>query len=83
MLERGYPPFLRDAGIGGSVTLQLVIDSEGRVEEDKIEVVSSDHDSFTQAALRVAPRLRFRPARLDGQDVRVLAHMPLTFTPDS
>jgi TonB family protein len=83
MLERGYPPFLRDAGVGGTVMLQLVIDSEGRVEEDRIEVVSSDHDTFTEVALRVAPRLRFRPARLRGENVRVLAHLPLTFSPDS
>ncbi|HYW08437.1 MAG TPA: energy transducer TonB, partial [Longimicrobium sp.] len=83
MLERGYPIFLRDAGVGGTVMLQLVIDSDGRVEEDRIEVVSSDHELFTEAALRVAPRLRFRPARLGGQRVRVLARMPLTFSPDS
>ena len=78
-ISRNYPPLLRDAGVTGSVTLRMRIGSDGVVDPTTIEVVEATHEAFGDAAARVASRLRFRPARVDGKPVRVWVTLPITF----
>jgi protein TonB len=78
-IARSYPPLLRDAGVTGSVTLRMRIDSDGVVDGRSIEVLESTHDRFSEAASRVAQRLRFRPATVGGKPVPVWVTLPVTF----
>lgn len=78
-LSRNYPPLLRDAGVTGSVTVRLRIGSDGVVDPESIEVLESTHEAFSQAASRVAERLRFRPAAVGGKPVPVWVTLPVTF----
>ena len=67
-LTRHYPPLLRDAGVGGVVSVWFHIDERGRVMETRIHR-SSGYDDLDEAALLVAERMEFSPA--SNRDVRV------------
>jgi outer membrane biosynthesis protein TonB len=60
-----YPPLLMQAGIEGTVMVQAIIDTMGRVEA-----------SSKQTVLKSL----FRPARVYGKAVRVLIQLPVTYT---
>jgi TonB family protein len=66
-----YPAELRGDAPDGLVVVRFVIDTLGKVEAPSIRVLESTHPNFL-ASVRVAlDRLRFTPARLSGQRVRV------------
>lgn len=77
-LEREYPPLLREAGIGGTATVWVFIDENGRVQETRIQESSGD-PQLDEAALRVAEIMRFSPALNDGERVPVWVAFPITF----
>ena len=77
LLERNYPPILRDAGVTGHTTVVLVIDRNGQVEPGSVTVRETTHDAFRDAAVRAAERFRFRPARVNGQPVAVVISIPI------
>ena len=77
-LEREYPAILRDAGIGGTVVVQLFIDEEGTVLRTLVDR-SSGHTSLDEAALRVANVFEFTPALNLDRVVPVWIAIPITF----
>lgn len=79
LVERNYPPLLRDAGIAGNVTLRFRVNEDGRVDESSIEVLDSSHEGFADAARRAVSRMRFRPAKVNNQAVKVWVQIPVTF----
>jgi TonB family protein len=74
-----YPAALRAAGLEGVVMLQMVVDTNGRVEPGSIEVQSSTHAGFEAAAINAVSRARFRPAHLGGRPVRQLVQQNVRF----
>jgi TonB family protein len=68
-LARGYPPALRDAGESGRVMVRFMVDEEGRVRDAR--VLRTSDPAFNGPTLHAVAQLRFRPARLNGQPVRV------------
>ncbi len=74
-----YPTVLAAAGTEGAVTLSFVIDVEGRVEVEGIEVISSTHPGFVPAAKEGVITSRFRPARHGGVAVRVRVRQTIAF----
>lgn len=74
-----YPELLRQAGIQGTVLLEGIVDTLGRVEQNSIKVVSSPNPGFNQAAITVMQKALFRPARVHGRAVRVLIRLPIVF----
>lgn len=77
-LMRLYPPILRDAGIGGSVTVWFFISEEGMVLDRRVSE-SSGHIPLDEAALEVADVFRFSPALNREQIVQVWIQLPITF----
>lgn len=75
-----YPEMLRQAGIEGSVMLEFVIDTTGRVEESSIKVLQSTNRAFEGPAKDVIRRSLYRPGRVRGQAVRVLVSQQIGFT---
>lgn len=65
-MQNEYPALLRDAGIGGSVTIFFFIDADGTVRATRINE-SSGHPALDDAALEVASVYRFAPA-LNGDE---------------
>ncbi len=78
-MQRSYPPLLRDAGIGGTVTLYLYIDVNGVVRDHRI-AVSSGHPRLDSAAIEVADVYRFTPALNRDQKTAVWVQFPITFS---
>lgn len=60
-----YPPDAASAGISGSVTLSVVIDETGEVQQVAV-LDPGPHPAFAQAALHAVACFRFRPAEIDG-----------------
>jgi protein TonB len=74
-----YPAQARAAHVEGQVTLEVILDRDGRVEPASIRVTRSVPmlDAAATAAVR---QWRFRPARgRDGAPVRVLMEIPVRF----
>lgn len=78
-LNPQYPQLLRNAGIGGRVRLEFVLDTAGRVEAGSARVLETSHELFSQAALAAVGSWRFRPGRIDGRAVKVRVRMPVNF----
>ncbi|HEX6070007.1 MAG TPA: M56 family metallopeptidase, partial [Longimicrobiaceae bacterium] len=67
LVEREYPPELRQEGVEGWATVRFTIDPEGRARQ--VEPVIADQPGFGEAALRVVNQLRFSPAVMAGEPV--------------
>jgi len=78
-MEREYPPLLRDAGIGGTVTVWFFINEEGEVQQTRVNE-SSGHKALDDAALKVADVIEFTPALNRDKQVPVWISLPITFT---
>lgn len=77
-LMRVYPPSLRNAGIGGIVTLMVQVAVDGSVSSASVGTTSG-YPLLDEAALRLAPRMSFRPAMNRDQPVSVLVSIPVEF----
>jgi protein TonB len=75
-----YPPLLKDAGIEGTVRIQVVIGVDGHPEPGTLRVVSSTNGAFEKAARDAVLGSVFRPGRMRGQPVRVLVEIPIVFS---
>ncbi|HEX8272702.1 MAG TPA: TonB family protein [Longimicrobiaceae bacterium] len=75
-----YPPILRDAGVTGTTVMKFVVNAGGQVEPTSIQAVSTTHDAFAEASAAVVARMRFSPARVEGQAVPVLVQIPISWT---
>ena len=80
VLEEEYPALLREAGVGGSAKVWLLIDADGVLRDIRIDE-SSGHQALDQAAIRVARVMRFSPASNEGEPVPVWVSIPITFQP--
>ena len=74
-----YPEMLRAAGIGGTVTVQFVVDTTGRVEMASIRLLASTHELFTRAVTAALRDTRFTPGLLGGRGVRTLVERSFRF----
>jgi TonB family protein len=79
LLERNYPPNLRDSGVTGQAVMQFVVDEDGRVEGSTIKVISATHDAFGEASRDVLRQARFTPARVGSRKVRMMLQLPITW----
>jgi periplasmic protein TonB len=73
-----YPENARNKGWEGTVKLQILVSTEGRVEDVRV-VASSGYAELDQAALRAVRAWRFSPALQKGTPVAAWATLPITF----
>lgn len=74
-----YPAVLASVGLDGSVTVQFVIDTAGRVEASSFRVVASSHPAFEAAARKAIAASKFQPARVSKVPVRQLSRQSVRF----
>lgn len=74
-----YPESLRHAKIEGEVVLRFVVDTAGRVDTSRVQLIRSDHRYFTDAVRAAMPRMRFLPAEKSGRKVRQWVEQPFNF----
>ena len=77
-MQRLYPGALLNAGIGGTTTLWLRLDEDGRVIQKRIKQ-SSGLPALDEAALEVGGYARFSPAYNRDQRVPVWVELPVVF----
>ena len=75
--EPSYPFEMRRSGMKGEVKLRFVVDTQGNVRD--LEVVSSSHPGFEQAALDAAITWKFKPGRKAGVPQNTRVSLPVTF----
>lgn len=75
-----YPPLLQQAQIEGTVMVQAIIDTMGRVEPNSVKVISTANPGFNESAKQTVLKSLFRPARVYGKAVRVLIQIPITYS---
>ena len=63
-----YPPIARAAHASGAVTVQVLVDEEGKVLTAR---AVSGHPLLQAAAVAAARQARFTPTKLSGQSVKV------------
>ena len=81
-IRRFYPPSLQQRGIGGIVGVLMFVDSTGAARQPEVNRTSG-RDELDRAALRAAPRLRFRPATRDGRPFSTWVKFDVVFEPDA
>jgi protein TonB len=77
-LHNEYPSYLMEAGVGGTVHINFLIDEEGAVVEAFMEK-SSGSPQLDRAAWRVARKFLFTPAVNAAEPVAVWIQVPITF----
>lgn len=79
VVSDSYPANLRRMGVGGSVQVQFVIDPNGKVEPESIEVLQASTPAFGDAAREVARKIEFHPGKSKGQTVRTKVLLPIVY----
>src|SRR5690606_34771838 len=77
-----YPPLVRDAGISGTATVNMFIDTDGTVGRLMLGR-SSGYPSLDEAAIAVASRMKWRPAMLHDEPTGVWVEIPVVFNANS
>ncbi len=79
IVERHYPKLLKDAGIGGTVMVWVFIDTEGVVQNAKVQK-GSGNSALDEAALTASHEIRFTPALNRDKKVPVWVAIPISFS---
>jgi protein TonB len=74
-----YPRMMQQANIEGQVLLQFVVETDGHVKNESIEVLNATHKAFEGPARDLISKCLFRPGRVRASPVRVLVQMPIVF----
>jgi periplasmic protein TonB len=75
-----YPDSLKREGVSGVVAVVLVIDEKGGIMSSTIS--KSSHPDFERPALEAVKNWKFKPAKKDGNPVKVRVTIPLRFNVD-
>ena len=75
-MEAVYPDVARQAGVEGTVVLNLVIGKDGAVQG--VKLLSGD-PVLAQAAMDAVEHWRYAPTIVDGRPVNVLTSVSIEF----
>ena len=78
VIQQEYPRELREAGVGGTTVVHVLVSEEGRVQEQVVKESSGNAD-LDSAALRAVRVARFSPARNRDRNVALWIELPITF----
>lgn len=73
-----FPEEMRRDGVSGVVTVSILIDEKGNVQEPK--VVKTTHEAFSQPAIEALSKWKFKPAKQAGEAVAMRVNIPIQFT---
>jgi TonB family protein len=73
-----YPDIAYRAGVEGTVTLHVIVGTDGSVEDVKV-AHSSPSEIFSEAARKAVLKWRYEPATIDGEPVRALCSQTIRF----
>ena len=73
------PDSLMNADISGAVVVQFIIDTEGKVVEESIEIIESPHEGLNDAVKQMFAGAVYTPAQFDGKPVKMRIRQSMTF----
>lgn len=73
-----FPEDLKRSGTSGVVTVSILIDEKGNVQDPK--VVKTTHEGFSQPAMDALAKWKFKPAKQAGAAVAMRVSIPIQFT---
>ena len=76
-----YPPEMQALRIGGTVVVEALLDTTGRVVPATVKVAQSPNPAFNAEARRIVIASTYRAARMLGRSTRVTIHQAITFAP--
>jgi TonB family protein len=76
-----YPFALRMSGLRGNVTVEFVVDQNGRTRD--VVVVSSLNPAFNESAIAAVQKWKFEPGRADGVPVNTKLRQEISFQLDT
>lgn len=79
LFAQSYPASLKRLGVTGTVQVQFIVNSNGKVEPASVEVLSSTAPLFAAAVKGVLERIEFRPGEVQGKKVRTLVLLPIVY----
>lgn len=79
LLERLYPPMLKEAGIGGRVLLWVFVDERGSAARSQVHT-SSGYPALDNAAAQIVEQMEFSPAMNRDKPVGVWIAQPIDFS---
>jgi protein TonB len=79
LLERLYPPMLKEAGIGGRVLLWVFVDEQGKAVRSQINT-SSGYPALDNTAAQIVEQMEFSPAMNRDKPVGVWIAQPIDFS---
>jgi TonB family protein len=74
-----YPWLMRTLGITGEVTVEFVVNTEGRVKDART-VGYLPYREFAHAAVEAVEQWRFQPGLVDGKPTNVRISVPIVFS---
>jgi protein TonB len=72
-----FPESMKRDGMSGVVAVVIVIDEKGQIVNSSIS--KSSHPDFERPALEAVKQWKFKPAKKDGNVVKVRVTVPLRF----
>ena len=78
-----YPASLLERKLEGTVGIQYVVDTTGQADTTSVQVLSATHEDFAASVRATLPRMRFRPAVMNGRKVRQLVQQLFAFRIDT
>ena len=79
VIVRTYPGNLQSRGIGGTVQLRFVIDADGKVVEDSVDIIAAWSKLLGDAAAEAVTDIEFIPGKKDGSAVSSVVMMPIRY----
>lgn len=74
-----YPPDMKSQDVRGFVRMQFMVDEDGNLDLNTVQVLQSSGDPFTEAVRAILPSLRYKPASVQGTKIRQLTEQTFTF----
>ena len=79
VIVRTYPRNLKSLGIGGTVQLRFVIDADGKVAEESVDIIAAWSKLLGDAAAEAVTEIEFIPGKKDGSAVSSVVMMPIRY----
>ena len=79
LVQKSYPAKLKSAGVDGTVEVQFVIGTDGKVDPASVEVVAATVPALADAAKEVASKLEFQPGKVNDAPVRTRVLLPIVY----
>jgi hypothetical protein len=83
LFRPAYPDGLYDAGVGGAVLAEFIVDAVGQVNLDTFSVVYATNPAFTESVQRALKDAVYVPAIRKGYPVMQVVQHEFKFVPDS